>query len=175
MNTDRFERHFFIAAREAGSESNDLPTWADRGFGAIDFDSRDSGSVARIDLPEVPGAFQLQGVLSVAECSQLVAISERMGYQADAPVSLGRNIRHNDNVNWIVDDAIVDTLWSRCAEPVDQQALGYAALGLNARFRFYRYRSGDFFNAHTSSSVRRLRDLLKCSLSLVRSGPSLSI
>ena len=50
-----------------------------------------------------------------------------------------------------LDDATCDLIWQRCAgqiQPIDE----HPALGLNARFRFYRYGVDDFFAPHTDGS-----------------------
>jgi hypothetical protein len=41
--------------------------------------------VTRLEVPFAPGAFLLQNVLSAAECAQLIAASEALGYTADEP------------------------------------------------------------------------------------------
>ncbi len=143
---------FYVVAREAGHERQDLPTWADRGPGNIVFDAGPGRTVQRRDIEEVPGAFQLLGVLSDAECAQFVAISDALGYHQDAPVSLPHHVRHNTNVNWVVDESIDAAIWERCRPLVPERVAGAAALGLNARFRFYRYREGDFFRPHTDGA-----------------------
>ena len=73
----------------------------------------------------------------------------------DAPVSLPRSVRHNDNVTWVVDDLIHDVIWERCKDFIydkDNIFYGKKALGLNKRFRFYKYKEGDFFKFHTDGS-----------------------
>ena len=58
-------------------------------------------------MPGVPGAFLLRNLLSPAECRAMISMSEAMGYTEDAPVSLGRNIRHNENCVWIADNTLL--------------------------------------------------------------------
>lgn len=48
-----------------------------------------------------------------------------------------------------------DLIWNRCAPYMNQQRnlfFGKTALGLNNRFRFYRYAPGDYFAPHTDGS-----------------------
>ena len=149
MHSD--DTDFYVIAREAGAEHPAIPTWANRRGNPAGLAARPPKKVTRIDIPEVPGAFQLLDVLGGDECERLVEIAEARGFLGDAAVSLGRDIRHNDSFTWVVDDATCERIWQRCAEsigPLD----GHAALGINARFRFYRYRAGDYFGPHTDGS-----------------------
>lgn len=143
---------FFVVAREQGQERFDLPTWADRAPGNIEFESHPAVLPARRDIAEVPGTFQLLNVLTGDECDQFVHITDELGYHLDAPVSLPHSVRHNTNLNWIVDGSIDGPIWSRCAPLIPEQVMGQSALGLNARFRFYRYAGGDYFKPHTDGA-----------------------
>ena len=51
----------------------------------------------QLSLMQVEGAFTLQNLLSREECQRLVQMSNAMGYTKDAPVSLGRRVRQNEN------------------------------------------------------------------------------
>ena len=151
-NGQMSEEAFYVVAREPGQEHPDLPTWADRQPGNIDFETRPAGFTTRREVAEVPGTFQLLNVLTGYECDQFVNITDTLGYHLDAPVSLPHSVRHNTNLNWIVDESIDGPIWSRCGELIADQVMGQSALGLNARFRFYRYASGDFFKPHTDAA-----------------------
>lgn len=94
----------------------------------------------------------LHNVLSPLECAEIIATSEAMGYTEDAPVSLGRNIRRNENCVWIADDETNDELFQRCAPLLPEGALGGQANGLNARWRLYKYGPQDIFRVHTDGS-----------------------
>ncbi|NRA22160.1 MAG: 2OG-Fe(II) oxygenase [Oceanospirillaceae bacterium] len=146
---------FYVVAREPGAENPSLPTWTPEVSNPIGLAASHLGEVTRIDLPQVPGAFQLLNVLSAQECQRLIEITESLGYLPDAPVSLPRNIRHNDNVTMVVDLATDQIIWQRVAAHFIEDEGdfgGRKALGINARFRFYRYHSGDFFKPHTDGS-----------------------
>ena len=139
---------FCVVAREAGHEHRELPAWADRRPGNVTFDPAPEHPARRCEVEGVPGAFQLLDVLSDAECAQFIAISDALGYHRDAPVSLPHHVRHNTNVNWVVDESVDGPIWQRCRPLIPERVAGGAALGLNARFRFYRYREGDYFRPH---------------------------
>ena len=144
--------NFYIVAREAGQVKTDLPTWANDQESVIEFSGVESICVKKFEVDTVPGAFQLLGVLTDKECDQLVSISDKLGFDQDAPVSLGRNIRHNLNFNWIVNRSINQSIWDRCREFFPPGVSATRALGLNSRFRFYRYQQGDFFKPHTDGA-----------------------
>jgi hypothetical protein len=143
---------FYVVAREPGAESPSLPTWASRKSNPINLDTLfEISKVKRKDIPEVPGTFQLLNVFTEEECKRFIEITESLGYLKDAAVSLPREIRHNDNLTWVTDEATDQLIWERVKhltnnnpEMFDNQE----AVGINARFRFYRYSEGDYFKNH---------------------------
>ncbi|WP_372742240.1 2OG-Fe(II) oxygenase [Neptunomonas sp.] len=149
---------FYIAARESGSIRNDLPLWGSRVENPLLLQALQATSqqaVSRIEVAGVPGAFQLLNLLTCEECKAFVDAAETMGFTEDASVSLGRNVRHNMNLNWIVDSATERLIWSRAATRFSDDTTHFWAkepLGLNQRFRFYRYEKGDFFSMHTDGA-----------------------
>ena len=146
-------KDFYVVATEFGHTDHDLPIWACGHSAAIKIGAPPGRSVERIDIPHVPGAFQLLNVLSDRSCDQFVELSETLGYHEDAPVSLPRGVRHNSNLNWIVEESIDGPIWERCKGLFETSSFsGRKPLGLNARFRFYRYGKGDFFAPHTDGA-----------------------
>ncbi len=146
---------FYVIAREAGAENPAIPTWACGTDNPADLELDYKGKVTRRDLAAVPGGFQLLNLLSRGECEELVKITEALGYGEDAAVSLPRSVRHNHNLSWIADDVSNRIIWERCRVLMrDTQGLfgGRKALGLNSRFRFYRYEKGDYFAPHTDGA-----------------------
>lgn len=147
---------FFVAALEPGAEHPALPAWGNRHMNAANLDEQfDVAPIERRELAEVPGAFQLFNVLSKTECDRLINISEKLGFLADAAVSLPRSVRHNDSLTWIVDEKTDGIIWQRIAHLMDdRQSIfsGSKALGINARFRFYRYGEADYFKPHSDGS-----------------------
>ena len=148
--------NFFVVALEQGAENPSLPAWGNTEPNPAKLnDNYDSGQVERHELTQVPGAFQLFNVLSKAECESLIGISEELGFLPDAPVSLPRSVRHNDSLTWIVDEQTDYTIWQRIAHLMDdRQGIfgGDKAVGINARFRFYRYGQDDFFKPHSDGA-----------------------
>lgn len=146
---------FYIVAHEPGAEHPSLPTWANNQANPAQLLTQTDNQVEKVMVAQVPGAFQLHNVLSAQECQRLIAISESLGYNPDAAVSLPRSIRHNDSLTWVVDEATDSIIWQRCVPHLQQGNEIFdqlAPVGINPRFRFYRYGAGDFFKPHTDGS-----------------------
>ncbi|HEU4408130.1 MAG TPA: 2OG-Fe(II) oxygenase [Polyangiaceae bacterium] len=101
----------------------------------------------------------LPGVLSPAECASLIDFAERQGF-GDAPVSTGLGfvmmpeLRNNTRV--MVDDlARAAELWRRVEHAVPRARGASRAVGLNERFRFYRYDVGQRFGWHRDGAFDR--------------------
>ncbi|WP_022941215.1 prolyl hydroxylase family protein [Psychromonas hadalis] len=155
MNKSSFNNDYFVVAYEAGAEHPALPTWANNKANIAKLSDSSPQKVTKKMLAQVPGAFQLLNVFSKDECERLIAVSESMGYLADAAVSLPRDIRHNDSLTWVVDAQTNGIMWDRIKHlMVDDQGIfnGKLALGLNARCRFYRYKKGDYFKPHSDGA-----------------------
>ncbi|MDO6445423.1 2OG-Fe(II) oxygenase [Colwellia sp. 1_MG-2023] len=117
--------------------------------------SRSFQEVKRKEVSGVPGAFILENVFSTDEIEKFIKVSESLQYQADAAVSLPRNVRHNDNVTWVVDEETDQIIWDRVGTLINSNTKIFndkSAVGINARFRFYRYKDGDYFDFHTDGS-----------------------
>jgi hypothetical protein len=147
---------FYVVAREPGAENPSLPTWANHNANPAALDENyPVETVRRVDIDTVPGAFQLINLLSPQECKALIQLSEARGYLKDAAVSLPRDIRHNDNVTWVTDEATDSIIYQRASHLLEDRLGifgGHKPLGINARFRFYRYEVGDFFKRHTDGA-----------------------
>jgi len=146
---------FYVVAKEPGAEHPALPTWANEVPNPIDLDSDQPAAVERVEVEGVPGTFQLLNVLSRDECLRFIELTESLGYLPDAAVSLPRSVRHNHNTTWVVDEQTDGIIWSRCKDfTCDEKGFfdNKQTLGLNARFRFYRYERGDFFKPHTDGA-----------------------
>ncbi len=100
------------------------------------------------------------GLFTAAECQQFIHLSEQKGYEA-ATITLGRNhfelrteVRNNDRV--IYDDMqLAEQLFERLQPMLPAQLHGWDLIGLNERFRFYRYQSGQTFRPHWDGMYER--------------------
>ena len=102
------------------------------------------------------------GLFTAAECQQFIDLSEQKGYEA-ATITLGRNhfelrteVRNNDRV--IYDDVqLAEQLFARLRDLLPAQLHGWDLVGLNERFRFYRYQSGQTFRPHWDAPYEQNR------------------
>jgi hypothetical protein len=110
-------------------------------------------------LTERDDLFVIHNFLSADECRQYIALSESTGYD-DAPInSLGgpvmrKDIRNNDRA--IIDDVqLALRFWSRLQPLLPERAQFWVPIGLNERFRFYRYDPGQQFDWHCDGCYER--------------------
>jgi predicted 2-oxoglutarate/Fe(II)-dependent dioxygenase YbiX len=103
--------------------------------------------------------FVVEKFYSPRECADAIALSEQLGYEdalLTSPSGLVRraDIRNNERV--IVDDAdLAVKLWERIADFVPPEQEGFRAVGVNERFRFYRYDPGQQFDWHHDHPFER--------------------
>ena len=185
---ETFAGQFHVIHHEPGwqrrpKNKHDLDIfYASPGMIAFDDDAAIGAHVARTDVPGVPGAFVLSGVLSGAECAQLVSASEAMGYARDEPTlrgggaasagvaqqagrpageaaraasasaSAGSAQDGIDNCVWLVDDSIMAHVWARVAPHLPPVVGGCALAGVNARWRLFRYAPGAVYRPHVDGA-----------------------
>ena len=148
------EQNFYVVRRESGTQRSDLPVWAPKSANPFALDNH-VNAVTRAEVNNVPGAFQLLDALLPEEVQRILDEANQLGFTEDAAVSLPREVRHNQNLNLIADTETLDIIWKRCKDHfVDKydHFAGVKPLGINGRFRFYRYDEGDFFKMHTDGS-----------------------
>lgn len=147
---------FHVAATERGQERDDLPLWAllpsvspREAFGFLQ-DSAAAEVVVR-DVSGVSGGFQLLNLLDEEECHGFVQALEALGFHTDAAVSLPYSFRHMSNCNVVVPEEVDTKIFERCRHLLPHLA-GYPPLGLNPKFRCYKYLPGDYFRPHTDGA-----------------------
>jgi prolyl 4-hydroxylase len=94
-------------------------------------------------------------VLSPAECREHIARSGQIGY-GPAPFadSIDERIRNNERVI-VDDDSLAALLWPRLHDHVPAVLDGCQVIGLNERFRYYRYKPGQKFALHRDGAFLR--------------------
>jgi predicted 2-oxoglutarate/Fe(II)-dependent dioxygenase YbiX len=109
-------------------------------------------------------SFLVRNFLSRSECAAWIALSEAAGF-APAPIAtvtgpqLAPAVRSNERL--IRDDPeLARSWWQRCRNLQLPSFGRWHAIGLNERFRFYRYRPGQQFPVHRDGSFRRSADEL---------------
>lgn len=146
---------FFVAARETGQERSDLPLWGLRqGVAPETVFPLQAAAPATMRLQEVKGlkgGFQILDLMTKDECKAFVETLENLGFHSDAAVSLPYSFRHMTNCNLCVPEFVDETLFKRCEQLLPAIG-GHKAVGLNAKFRCYRYQPGDYFKPHTDGA-----------------------
>jgi predicted 2-oxoglutarate/Fe(II)-dependent dioxygenase YbiX len=111
-----------------------------------------------IDLSQ-PLVFEQPEVLDAAECEAMIARAEQHDF-ADAPITTSHGfvqrpeLRNNTRV--MFDDLeLAATLFDRIAGVVPARLSGRRAVGVNERFRCYRYLPGQRFKAHYDGCFER--------------------
>jgi predicted 2-oxoglutarate/Fe(II)-dependent dioxygenase YbiX len=103
--------------------------------------------------------FTVDDVMSANECAAVIEHAERAGFEAATITTPGgvrveNDVRNNDRL--IEDDhARAADLWGRLREFVPAFLSGRQAIGVNERFRTYRYHPGQRFRAHEDAPYRR--------------------
>jgi hypothetical protein len=119
--------------------------------------------IKKTPIPYVHDSFLLENVLSPTECDRLIAAAEMAGYYPDEPLAgqPGASILAHACV-WVVDHEMERTIFDRvkgflpsykehqtnpirCDKEEEETLL---PLGINRRFRFYRYVPGRYYRPH---------------------------
>ena len=97
--------------------------------------------------------------LTPEECKEFIRIGEAMGF-GDAPITTNQgpqfrfDVRNNSRV--MKDDpGLANQLWTRAKPWIVSPWRGCKAIGINERFRFYRYESGQTFKPHYDGAFAR--------------------
>lgn len=100
----------------------------------------------------------IDNLMTQQECQNLIMFSENKGYE-EATVSLPsgpkmiKGIR--DNYRVIYDDQeFADKMWDKIKNQFPIQIEGHQPIGLNPKFRFYRYDQNQRFNKHVDGRVK---------------------
>lgn len=123
--------------------------------GTVRFDPCDEGRALRHDVPGVPGAFVVSGVLTAGECARLRAAAEAVGYLPDEPLRAGggaddpqASYTGIDFMEWLLDDSVLGPIWDRVRPHLPPALGGGGVAGVNARFRLFRYGAGGVYRPH---------------------------
>jgi predicted 2-oxoglutarate/Fe(II)-dependent dioxygenase YbiX len=98
------------------------------------------------------GIFTIENFLSMEECANYIGMSEKIGYEEAAittreGAAIIKDIRNNDRV--IFDDEhLASHLFNKIEPFLPKSLYDWDLIGLNERFRFYRYRPEQYFKWH---------------------------
>ena len=155
MNKVDIDNNFYVATYEMGAQRTPVPTWASKIENPLVLKPHVHTNIEKKIVPSVPVCFQITDILTAQECEVFINTTEALGYSEDASVSLPRSVRQNENLVWVVDENTHDIIWQRIQHIFDNLGTTYdgkKAVGLNRRFRFYKYNKGDFFKPHTDGA-----------------------
>jgi len=113
----------------------------------------------RLD-PDAPLAFFVDGLLDGPACATLIERYEALGFER-APITTARGFVFDEelrNNTRVMEDspALAAALWAMLAPHVPPTLHGrWRAIGLNERFRVYRYEPGQRFAPHFDGYFRR--------------------
>jgi 2OG-Fe(II) oxygenase superfamily len=114
-------------------------------------------TVRKTNVPFVPGAFVLSGVLSTRECHLLRRRAELLGFRPDHPTSM-THPTGIDSCEWYVDcDSVLHPLLERVRPHLPEtlpirQGVTVEFRGINARWRFFRYGPNCVYRPHVDGS-----------------------
>jgi predicted 2-oxoglutarate/Fe(II)-dependent dioxygenase YbiX len=103
--------------------------------------------------------FTVSDFLEASECEGYVRLGESHGF-GDAPITTSfgqvvmKDVRNNSRV-MIDDPSLADLIWERANLYVPTTLAGHCAIGVNERFRFYRYDLGQTFRWHRDGYFER--------------------
>ena len=106
------------------------------------------------------GICVVKNLYSAEKCREWIELCEAEGFD-EAPINIGfgkAQIRKDfrNNLRVIIDDEILAfEIWQSAREHLPKVVNGHVALGLNERFRFYRYEAGQKFAYHMDGYFRR--------------------
>jgi len=103
--------------------------------------------------------FTIDHVLDPAECQEMRRLADEIGF-TEAPITTAvgfvmmPEVRNNTRV-MLDDRARAKWLWERVGPHLPPRPEGQRAVGVNERFRFYRYEPGQHFDWHRDGAFRR--------------------
>jgi prolyl 4-hydroxylase len=105
------------------------------------------------------GIFSVDQFLDTDECNDFVGRAEGGAYESAPIISatgtrVDERTRNNDRQIWD-DVSLAEKLWSRASIYVPEIVENRRAVGLNERFRLYRYEPGQRFTWHADMPFRR--------------------
>lgn len=101
-----------------------------------------------------------ENFLTPTECEGFIAFSEKEGYKEALIRARGqgevmnKEVRDNDRVIWD-NIQVAEQMFTLIKPFVPYNIDGYEPIGLNERFRFYRYRDGQKFKPHVDGAFKR--------------------
>lgn len=102
------------------------------------------------------GVHVIPALWSPEECAAMLAEIEAMDFE-EAPIGRGKrmtHVRNNDRIIWD-HPPLAEALWDQLSRYALPSFFGAEPIGLNERFRIYRYTKGQRFDWHGDGRFRR--------------------
>lgn len=103
---------------------------------------------------------EVENFFTPEECKGFIELSEKLGY-GESPIRtkgggevMNKEIRDNDRVIWD-NHQLAAQLYELVKDLLPQNVDGWEPIGLNERFRFYRYKDGQQFKPHVDGAFKR--------------------
>ena len=107
--------------------------------------------ISKQEVPFVPGAFVVTGVLTKGECAQLIGKAEVMGFRPDHPTSKPTPTGI-DSCEWFADESVLGPIFERIKPHLPPRLSGCDVAGVNARWRMFKYGEGAVYRPHIDGS-----------------------
>ena len=103
--------------------------------------------------------FTVDDVLTKEECTELIKITESEGYKS-ATITTSKGFVHRPEVRnngRVIDDdpERAKTLFEKIKQYLPEKIWGRKLIGVNERFRFYKYEPGQYFKWHFDGAFER--------------------
>jgi len=125
-----------------------LELYAPAHHGVIPFAPSGLTQPERYDVPHVAGAFLITNVLSRRECAAVIAAGHAIGLRTDPTdvdgVTGALRLQYCEFIVW---QQTIESLWSRISD-----LMPAGAVGVNPRWRFFRYGPGTIYRRHVDGS-----------------------
>ncbi|CCG83268.1 Putative uncharacterized protein [Taphrina deformans PYCC 5710] len=115
-------------------------------------------TTSRHDIPAVPGAFIIEGLLTSEECRNIIRQGEAVEFSPDCAVAGSATQQASilaHNFYYYSDDQTLARIYNRALPFLPESIEGCAVKGINARFRVYRYVPGAVYRPHIDGSWPR--------------------
>lgn len=99
------------------------------------------------DVPSIPGAFVLSGVLTPDECTQLLRAALAIGFSDDLPLEKQEPTRIG-SCEILAEAHTLEPIWQRVRAHLPPTLEGCKLEGINARFRIFAYDEGGVYRPH---------------------------
>jgi hypothetical protein len=109
-----------------------------------------------IPVPFVHGAFLIADLFTHEECKTMIEAGEAVGYDPDAPAG-GTSAAEKKSILahafvWCTDVEFIEQVWRRVSPLMPILPGGHRPLGLNRRWRCYRYVPGAVYRPHVDGA-----------------------